>query len=211
MEAPMENGRCVRTRFLALAVFLFSVLTLAHGTSRADTLVFFEASVGPGTPYAIASPASDERLDINYSPLSAEGAGLYGFSEVLIVTTGDLSLTTSGFSCQTFGCLWSPNPFVGGSSILVSGADNLTGEFSGSQDLLTISVSGTLGYVALIRGEYLDATGLAQNIGTIQTLSAVILASVPEPGLGIAIATGCLCLAGRSRRSKRPRPAAPPL
>jgi len=203
----MTFQRTHRTRLLALVTFLFAVL--AFGTSHAGDLVFFESSAGPGTPIAITSPANDVMIDIDYAPATAEGGGLYGFSEVMIVATGDLRLTTSSFSCQTFGCLWTPNPFVGGSSIMLSGADNLTGEFSGPQDLLTVSVSGNLGYIALLRGEYLDATGFAQNIGTIQTLSPVILASVPEPSLGIALAAGCLCLASRSRGSRRTRVRAP--
>ena len=119
----MTFQRINRTRLLALLAFLIAVL--AHGTSQAGDLLFFEGSMGPGIPYTITSPASDVTLDIDYSPLTAEGGGLYGFSEVKIVTTGDLRFTTASFSCQTFGCLWTPNPFVDGTSIMLSGAGSV--------------------------------------------------------------------------------------
>lgn len=198
-EKSMKLRRIVRASSIALAL----LLALLCGTSHAGSIVFFESGAGPGVPLRMPAPANDAMLDIDYSPSSAEGAGLYGFSEVTIFATGDLNLSASGFVCQAFGCLWSPSPFTSGSSIVVSGADNLTGEFSGTRDLLRISVSGSFGYIAITSGQYLDAAGLAQGIGAIQTISPVILATVPEPGLAMALTAGCLWLAGSARRCRR--------
>jgi hypothetical protein len=180
-------------------------LCLGHGTSQAGSLVFYASAAGPGSPLQIQSPASEELIDLDYSPASAEGNGFYGFSEVLIVATGDVNLSSTGFVCQSFGCLSAPSNFVGGPSIVVSAADNLAGEFTNNQDLMTLSVNGSQGHVVLVSGEYLDATGLGPDIGAIQQIELTILATVPEPRLGLALAAGGLLLGAVGSRLNRRR------
>ena len=193
-----------KIRFIRMVqIVLF--LCLGHGTSQAGSLDFYASSSGPGAPLQIPSPASDEPIDVDYSPASAEGNGFYGFSEVLLVTTGDVTLSSSGFACQAFGCLSAPSPFTGGVSIVVSGADNLSGEFTSNQDLMTLLATGTQGHIVLVSGEYLDATGLGPDIGAIQSVDPTILATVPEPGLGLPLAAGSLLLAVRCARLNRRR------
>ncbi|GEM_PF-3293390 len=188
----------------ALPAMLLAALALAS-PARAGGLDFWESSSSPGVPRALASPANDVPLDIDYAPTTAEGGGLYGISEVLVYATGDLTLSATGFACQTFGCLYTPFPFSGGSWLLASGADNLPGEFASSQDLLTISVTGTTGYVAVVSGRYLDATGVLQSLGTIQDIDPHIIAEVPEPGFPAALGLGALGGAAAARKRSRHR------
>ncbi len=169
----------------------------------AQGLSIFEASVGPtpGLSRSLPAPANDVLIDIDYEPFTGEGGGFYGVSELRIVATGDVMLTNVGFACQTFGCLFSPSPFVSGQSLTLTGADDLGGEFGSATDLLTISVSGNEGHVILAGGEYLDATDPGMCVGTIRKLSPKTLVTVPEPDLALGLGIGSLVLmgAGRSR------------
>lgn len=193
------------SRIAIAALALVASAWLASVPARAGTLAFWDASSSPGVPVAITPPANEWPLDVDYAPSSAEGLGFYGFGDVSLVTTGDLTLSATGFACQTFGCLYFPMPFTGGPSITASGADNLAGEFGATADFMTLAVSGTIGHVAIVRGRYLDAGGVAQTIGNIQDVDATIIATVPEPGLGAGLAIGCLALARHARRARRSR------
>ncbi len=188
--------------WVALVAGLVATLLLAGDSARAGSLTFWEASSAPGVPLWITPPATAWPLDIDYAPNTAEGSGLYGFGEVTLATTGDLTLTNAGFACQTFGCLYFPSPFLGGDSITASGADNLAGEFAGSADFMTLAVTGTNGHVAIVSGRYLDAGGVAQTIGNIQEVSATIIATVPEPTFGAGVALASLLLAAMTRRRR---------
>ena len=188
-----------RRAFLVLAIVVF----FAPSPSRAGDLVFYESASGPGTPKVLTPPASNAVLDLDYAPDTAEGGGLYGFSELTIIATGDLTLTSAGLSCQTYGCLYAPSPFTGGSTLTLSGADQLTGEFSSSQDLLTLSVSGSLGYVVIVHGHYVDASGPGQTLGAIQETTPTIIAVVPEPGFGMTLLAATLALASSAGRRQR--------
>jgi hypothetical protein len=190
----------------ASALWVWVWVGLVSGQpAQAGDLVFFEASVGPGGIRAISQPASNVLLDIDYAPASAEGSGLFGFSEAQIIATGDLTLTISGFSCSAYQCLYYPLPFRNGKSILVTGGSDLNGEIAAELDLMTISTSGTNGYVALISGNYLDATGPLGAPGAVQSLEPTILAAVPEPHIGLGLAIGGLVLVTKGRR-KQPIP-----
>jgi len=183
---------------MPLFTLLAALITLA-GSASASDLEVWEATSSPGVPRLIVSPATNAAIDVDYSPVTAEGGGIYGLSEVEITVTGNLTIDATGFSCQTFGCLWSPFPFAAGRSVIVSGADNLTGEFSSTQDLMGLTVSGSLGHVVLVTGRYLDAAGIAQSIGNIQDVDVTVLATVPEPGLGLTVGMGAALLATLKR------------
>jgi hypothetical protein len=181
---------------------LIALLCLVAWTSRAGDLDFFEGSVGAGAERWIASPASDVLLDIDYGPASAEGGGLYGFSEIRIVSTGDVTLTPTGFWCDVTACLHHPLPFVGGTELLMTGGDDLLGEVASSLGLLSISVSGTNGLVVVLGGEYLDSTGPSNEPGAIQVVDPAVIARVPEPGFSLGLGLACLGLVG-ARRARR--------
>ena len=202
--AQSSNAHRQRRRLQPVAWLLSAsalwVCLVAGLPAQASDLVFFEASVGPGAIRAISQPASAVLLDIDYAPASAEGGGLFGFSEAHIITTGDVTLTTSGFSCSVYSCLHYPLPFEDGTSILVTGGDDLSGEIAAELDLMTISTSGTNGYVVLIAGKYLDATGPLSAPGAVQNLEPTILAAVPEPHVGLGLAIGGLFLFTTGRR-----------
>lgn len=184
------------------------LVAMDASVARADDLAIWESGSSPGVPLALAPPVVDFVMDIDYSPTSAEGGGLYGMSEVFLAATGDLTFSSGGFSCEIFGCLYSPMPFGGGTALRLSGADDLVGQFAATQDLLTVSVSGTFGYVAIVSGRYLDATGVIQSLGTVRDIEPTIIARVPEPGFAVALAVGALGVAGASRR-RAARPGRP--
>ena len=176
------------------------LLLLTSLTSQAGTLIFFEASAGPGSVLSIPAPATSVSLDVNYDAASAEGGGFYGFSEANVITTGDVTIELVGLSCEAFSCL--PAPFTAGSSVTMTGGDDLAGEFTNIFDILTLSVTGTNGYVAIVDGEYIDATGSGSEIGAVQMIAVTVLAEVPEPGLGLSLSLGCLALLAARRRRR---------
>jgi len=186
---------------------------LAALSATASNLPLHEATVGSGVIRQIPTPASEVPIEIVYSPASAEGGGLFGMSEVRIVATGDLTLSANGFTCTAANCLYNPLPFTGGNEILVTAGDELLGEVATSLSLLTAAVSGTKGIVAVVSGEYLDATGAAAEPGAIRPIDATVLVSVPEAGFGGALALGALSLlvsrrgrvGKRGRATRRPR------
>ncbi|MEM9177025.1 MAG: PEP-CTERM sorting domain-containing protein [Myxococcota bacterium] len=186
----------------ALASFALGwvLLLTASATAGAGTLTFFEGSASPGAPRMIASPASDVLLDVDYSASTGEGGGIYGFSEIRIGVSGDLTLTSSGFFCMVTSCLFAPFPWTGGNEIAVTGGEDLGGETAGSLDLMTISVSGTQGLVFVYLGEYLDATGDGSSVGLIQSVEPTVIAVVPEPGFAIGLGLGAAALAARRPR-----------
>ncbi len=194
-------GRPFVRTLLAAVLVLFA----SGPTAWAGDLDIFEASVGPGGTRAIGAPATDVPLDIDYSPQSAEGGGLFGFSQMQIVTTGDVTLTTSGFLCAAASCLYYPLPFSSGNSILITAGDDLNGEVAATHDLMTISVSGSNGFIVLLDGNYLDATGTAGAPGAVQTVDSTTLAVVPEPGVALGLTMGGLTLSavGRRRSTRR--------
>ncbi len=216
MRAPHEGqperrarraGRSMRRSALLVASFVAAALTsLVAQTSRAGELAVYEASVGSGQVRVLAGPVTNLPLDLDYSPASAEGGELYGISEIEIEATGDLVLTPSGFACQATACLYSPLPFATSKLIRVTAGNDLAGETAASANLLTIGVSGSSGLVVLTRGEYVDATGTAGAVGSVQTVDVTILAAVPEPATGAGFAAACALLAGLAR--KRAGPAA---
>lgn len=199
------RARASSPRLLSLALVCPALLWLATLGAQAGTLEFFESSAGPGASRAIASPANDVLLDLEYGPASGEGGGIYGFSEVRIAATGNLTLSATGFWCAVSGCLHFPLPFVDGTEIVVTGGDDLLGEVATSLDLMSISVSGTNGYIVVVTGEYLDSTGPSSEPGAIQAVDPTVLASVPEPALATSLCVGGLTLAALTRRRARLR------
>lgn len=190
----MNGNRVLDMKRIIESTGLVLISLLTSLTSHAGTLEFFEASVGPGIPRSISAPANSVSLDIDYDATSAEGGGLYGFSETSIVTTGDVVIDAASFTCEAFVCLSFPSPFTGGTRIWMTAADDINGEFSGNLQLLTISVTGTKGYVAILGGEYIDATGASMDLGTVQNITTTVVAEVPEPGLATSLALGYLGL-----------------
>ncbi|MCA9502703.1 MAG: PEP-CTERM sorting domain-containing protein [Myxococcales bacterium] len=195
---PCDHSRLVRIA----ALLALAITTLVTHTIRASDLEIYEASAAPGLARAIASPAVSVPLDVDYAPASSEGGAIYGFSELRLVTTGDVIFTPTGFWCEVTSCLHHPLPFVAGPQLLVTGGDDLSGELAVSLDLVSISISGSNGVVALVGGEYLDATGPGGGPGAIRTVDARVLAVVPEPGSAIATAIGVLALTAGGRRRR---------
>ncbi len=162
----------------------------------AGSLQFHETSVSPGQIEFLPAPAIDVPIDLRVRPQSAEGGGFYGFSELTISATGNLTIEAAGFGCQAASCLYSPLPFVPGKVLVATAGDDLGGEFLSNEDVLTFSVSGTSGYLVIAGGEYIDATGAGGDPGDIQTITAAPFVQVPEPGLLAMLAAGGLALAG---------------
>ena len=190
----MREKRARGMKRLVESIALVLICLLTSLTSQAGSLDFFEASAEPGIPRSIPAPAIAVPIDIDYDAASAEGGGFYGLNETSIVTTGDVVLVDASFNCQAYVCLFFPSPFTGGTQIWMTAADDIAGEFSGTFDMLTISVTGTKGYVAIVGGEYIDATGASMNLGAVQSINTTVLAEVPEPGLAASLALGCLGL-----------------
>ena len=111
-----------------LAPAIVACILVGHGgVAIAGTLEIYESSASPGVPRIIASPVTDELLDFDYQPTTAEGNGLYGLSEIRFATTGDLAFTSAGFWCPAVSCLYAPLPFNGGTEIVVTaGISRLT-------------------------------------------------------------------------------------
>ncbi|MFK7896468.1 MAG: PEP-CTERM sorting domain-containing protein [Myxococcota bacterium] len=184
----------------AIAIAGLGLLIAAQ--SQAGSLVFFEGSINPGQTLYLPSPAVAEPIDMNVRPETAEGGGFYGFSEILIWATGDLVIGTAGFGCQAASCLFSPLPFVSGKSLTATGGEDLDGLFTAEEDVLTFSVSGTNGYLVIAAGEYIDATGNANDPGDAQKINVIPLVQVPEPSLLGLTLPGLTLLAGLARRRR---------
>ena len=185
-----------------LLAVLVCLGALAAGPIRAGNLEIYEASVGQGLVRTIPGPVTNASVDLDYAPATAEGGKLYGMSEVEIEATGDLVLSPTGFACQLTWCLYSPSPFVVGKRIRVTGGDDIAGETAPASNFMTIGVTGSVGYIVLVRGEYLDGTGAASSVGAVQTLDFGPLVRVPEvePAVGLAAACAVLALTSRLRR-----------
>jgi hypothetical protein len=178
---------------------------LAAGAASAGALRVYEATAGAGRVRVIVGAVTNALVDIDYAPVSAEGGKLYGVSELEIEATGNLVLSPTGFACQAVPCLFSPSPFVTGKRIRVTAGNDLTGSTAATANLLTIGLTGSTGFVVLTRGEYLDGTGPGASVGTVRTPDVTVLVSVPEPGVAVALASGCglLALAQRRRTDRR--------
>lgn len=185
-----------------LLVVLVCLGALAAGPSRAGNLKLYEASVGQGQVRTIPGPVTNALIDLDYAPATAEGGKLFGMSEIDIETTGNLVLSPTGFLCQATWCLFSPWPFTAGKKIRVTGGNDLIGETASASNFMTIGVTGSVGYIVLVSGEYLDGTGTASSVGAVRTVGGVPLVTVPEvdPTVGLVAACGVLALASRQRR-----------
>ena len=186
----------------ALLAVLASMIGIAADASRAGTLRIYESSVGQGQVRSIPGPVTNALIDLDYAPASAEGGKLYGVSEVEIEATGNLVLSPTGFACQATSCLYSPQPFVAGKRIRVTAGNDLAGETAAAANLLRIGVTGSTGHIVLVRGEYLDGTGPAGSVGTLRTLDAAPLVTVPELAGTPGLAAGCGMLALASLRKR---------
>ena len=189
----------------AAALGLAAALVFAIASPcSAGSLQFHDGTVGPGQIELFPAPAIDVPIDLRVRPRSAEGGGFYGFSELTVQATGDLTIEASGFGCQAASCLYWPLPFVPGKILVATAGDDLGGDFSAKGDVLTFSVSGTKGYLVIVGGEYIDATGAGGDPGNVQTITATPIVKVPEPSLLAMLAPGCLALVGAfSNRARR--------
>lgn len=174
---------------ITASLLALSLLPAAR-SGRAGELTLYEASVGRDLVRAVGGPVTNLLVDVDYAPSTAEGGKLYGMSEVEIVATGNLVLTTTGFGCQAAPCLFAPSPFTGGKSIRLTAGNDLAGESAVAANLLTIGVSGSVGHVVVMRGEYLDATGPNLAVGAVQTIDATTLVTVPEPATSAGVVAG---------------------
>ena len=181
---------------------LLLVSSLAPLTANGGTLGVYENSSSPGSFLILTPPASGVLIDVDYDAPSAEGAGLFGMSEVRFFTTGDVTFDSTGFSCVLAGCMIAPEIFTGGTEFAVTGGDDLNGDFLSSMSLITVRVSGSNGFVGVSAGEYLDATGAGASIGSLRTIDTTILARVPEPGFGSGFAVAGLWLAYCARKRR---------
>lgn len=189
----------------SLVAFLAGLVALSvcsADSSRAGNLEIYESSVGPGLVRSISGPVTNALIDLDYAPISAEGGKLYGMSEVEIQATGNLVLSPTGFTCQATACLYSPSPFVSGTLIRVTAGNDLAGEIASAANLLRIGVTGSTGYIVLVRGEYLDGTGNAATVGAVRTVDVTPLVTVPEVGLVAGLAATCGLLAGLGGRRR---------
>ena len=89
----------------------------------------------------------------------------------------------------------------------MTGGNNTSGEFSSSSHLMSLSFSGSLGYIVLVHAEYLDAAGAGQTIGAVQTVNLTPVAVVPEPVSGLGLACGALTLGVLASRRRKAPPA----
>lgn len=197
-KSPVRRAGARSIRRAALAL----LVALTAANAQAGSLRFFEASVGQGVVRSLAGPVTNTLVDIDYAPVTAEGGKLYGLSEVEVHATGDLVLTSTGFACQVSPCLFWPSPFLGGKLLRLTATNDLVGETAAAASLLTVGVTGSVGYVVVVRGDYLDATGPAAGVGAIQTIDTTILVQVPEPVVAPAWVAS-LCLLGALGRARR--------
>jgi len=199
-----SKGLASMNRILQTTLVVASCLA-AGARAQAGSLEIYESSVGIGQVRSISTPVTNALIDVDYAPATAEGAKLFGMSELEIETTGNLVLTPTGFTCQATSCLYSPLPFVAGKRIQITAGNDLTGETAATANLLRIGLTGSTGHVVVTRGEYLDGTGPGGSVGAVQIVDVAILVSVPEAGFpsGLAAACGLLALAARTAGGDR--------
>lgn len=190
---------------LPVGLILGAWMVLASQPASAGSLRIFEASVGQGLVRSIGGPVTNLLVDLDYAPITAEGGKLYGLSEIEIHATGNLVLTSTGYACQATSCLFTPTPFSGGKVLRLSGGNDLLGESFAASNLLTVGLTGSVGYVVVLRGEYVAGTGPGASAGAIRTVDTAIVVDVPEPASAAALAAPLILLAGlaRSRAASR--------
>jgi hypothetical protein len=184
--------RCTRAFVVA------SCLLLLAGRGEAGSLQLFEASAGAGSTLVIGGPVSNSALDIDYDASSAEGGELFGFSVLLLQTTGDVVFTSS-VVCQAAGCIFNPDVSNPTTQIRFSGG-NPAGE-TGIQNLATIGITGSFGTVEVVGG-----SGGGQYFAPLisqQEFSPFVLATVvPEPSTALLLG-GALALLPATARWRR--------
>lgn len=197
-------GRKGMARFLSIALLALWTITFPSKDARSGTLEVYERTLGPGATLVFSAPASQIVLDIDMDPISGEGGGIYGISELGILATGDLIINSIVTSCQLASCIVAPESFAGGTQLHLTGIDNTVGDFNTTSTIISVSFSGSNGYIVVGGGEYLDATATGQTIGNIQKTDIVPIASVPEPSSPSAILLACLMLSALGRHRLSP-------
>lgn len=203
LRPALRLARRIPKRAIALVATAFIG---AAGTAAAGNLRIYEVLAPSQQTRTLAGPLTNFLIDVDYAPNSAEGAKLYGMSEVQIETTGNLVLTPTGFACQAVPCLYSPNPFVAGKKVRLTAGNDLAGETTATANFFTIGLTGSVGHVLVSRGEYIDGTRPGSAAGAIQSLDAKVLVTVPEPTAAIGLAAACALLVGAHRRRARRLP-----
>ena len=176
---------------LALSSILSFLAFSLPVASSAGTLAFFETSAGAGNTLN-TGPVTDLLIDVDYDAASAEGGGLFGFAEITFQTTGDV-IFSGAPTCQAASCFFNASA----NSIALSGGDAGLGEFGAIFDLLTVTITGTLGTVELTSGTYVDGSFAVQDAPT--TVIAQVGPPVPEPTTAVLLAFGLLGLAASRR------------
>jgi len=167
---------------------LLITMILVLGTAavaKAGTLQFFEASAGEGNTRVISSLADHLVLDIDYNAGSAEHGGIFGFSDIQIITTGDY--TIDSFACQAVDCTSGLQNF--GTTLVATGGDTASGEMT-ALNFGLLTISGTLGDVRLVAGNYID---FASNPQTVDPFTLAAAELIPEPSTVMLL---CIGLAG---------------
>lgn len=203
----MKPARSAYLR-LALAASLLTAFLGAPERAAATTLEIYPAAAGVGNTLFEPGPLSDFQLDVDYDASTAEGGTLFGFTEVLFRTTGDL-VFTSTFSCDAAGCLHAPMPVMG-TEVRITGGDGINGEV-GVFDLATFGITGTFGSVEVAGGigggsylvDLFDDDGVPDSVEMLS--QATLLTVVPEPASGLLMAGGLAALALHRRRVPRAR------
>jgi len=172
-------------------ILVVAVLALAAPvTSWAGTLQFYDAAAGEGNTNTYPGPVSGLVLDLDYNASSAENGGIFGFGELVVLTTGG-DLTIDSFACQAVSCTFST---TGNTRLEATGGDTSSGE-TGVHDFGTISLSG-FGRLELVSGNYFD---FGFGVQTVEPRTLAIV--TPEPGTLVLLGAGLAGLAFIRRRS----------
>ncbi len=172
----------------------------AAGTGASpSSLLIYDLSHASGP---IPAPAWRVPIDLDFLPITGEGGGIYGMSEVTLVATGDLLFDSSDFECPLVDCLYSPQEIGGGKAIRFTGGEDLQGDFAVIRDLATVHVSGLEGYVLLSGGHFVDASGEGGSPGRALPIPPRIVAVVPEPRVGVALALAIQWAVELARRGR---------